>query len=263
MLVAGVDISESLQQGLDDLFGFIPKLIGFLIILLIGYLVAKALQKIVALALEKVGTDNALRSGATGEYVRRVAPDTSPSQVIGLVVFWFILLGALSIAISALGIAALNDFIANVFNYLPNVIAAILILVVAIALAGWLTQLITRSMGETTMSKVMSTAVPSLVLGIAVFMVLDQLGIAAEIVTITYAALLGAIALGLALAFGLGGRDLASRMLEDTYQRGREERERYRAERGETPSGPATTSTAPMEHPGTSADPRPDVPPAA
>ena len=251
MLMAGVDISQSLQEGLNDLIGFIPKLIGFLIILLIGYLVAKALQKVVALALEKVGTDKALRSGTTGEYIKRVAPDTSPSQVIGLVVFWFILLGALSIAISALGIAALNDFIANVFNYLPNVIAAILILVVAIALAGWLTQLITRSMGETTMGKVTSTAVPSLVLGIAVFMVLDQLGIATEIVTITYAALLGALALGLALAFGLGGRDLASRMLEDTYERGREERERYRAERGETAGGPPPPPTAPTEHPGT------------
>ena len=259
MLVAGVDISESLQDGLNDLIGFLPKLIGFLIILLIGYLVAKALQKVVALALEKVGTDKALRSGATGEYVNRVAPDTSPSRLIGTVVFWFVLLGALSIAISALGIAALNDFIANVFNYLPNVVAAILILVIAIALAGWLTQLITRSMGETTMGKLTSTAVPSLVLAIALFMVLDQLRIATEIVTITYAALLGALAIGLALAFGLGGRDLASRMLEDTYQRGREERERYRAERGETPSDPTAPPTTPMEHPGTG----PEPPPAA
>jgi Conserved TM helix len=255
MLVASVDLSESLQQGLDDLIGFLPKLIGFLIILLIGYLIAKALQKVVAFALEKVGTDHALRSGPTGEYVRRVAPDTSPSQVIGRIVFWFILLGALSIAISALGIAALNDFIANVFNYLPNVIAAILILVIAIAIAGLLTQLITRSMGETTMGKLMSTAVPSLVMAIAVFMVLDQLQIATAIVTITYAALLGALALGLALAFGLGGRDLASRMLEDTYQRGREERERYRAERGETVSGRTASYTAPREPPSTGPEP--------
>src|SRR5215211_113707 len=247
MLVASVEISESLQQGLDDLIGFLPKLIGFLIILLIGYLVAKALQKVVAFALGNVGANWAHCSGANGEYVRRVAPDTSPSQVIGRIVFWFILLGALSIAISALGIAALNDFIANVFNYLPNVIAAILILVIAIAIAGALTQLITRSMGETTMGKLMSTAVPSLVMAIAVFMVLDQLQIATAIVTITYAALLGALALGLALAFGLGGRDLASRMLEDTYRRGREERERYRAERGETASGRAAPRTAPME----------------
>jgi Conserved TM helix len=250
MWLASVDVSRSLQQGLNDLIGFLPKLIGFLIILLIGYLVAKALQKVVALALEKFGADNALRSGASGEYIRRVAPDTSPSSVIGLVVFWFVMLGALSIAISALGIAALNDFIANVFNYLPNVVAAILILVIAIAVAGALTQLISRAMGETTMGKLMSTAVPSLVMAIALFMVLVQLGIATQIVTITYAALLGSLALGLALAFGLGGRDVASRMLEDTYRRGREERERYREEREETPTGRATPSTAPPEHRG-------------
>lgn len=258
-MLAAVDISKSLQGGLNDLIGFLPRLIGFLIILLIGFLVAKVLQKVVALALEKIGADNALRSGASGEYIRRVAPDTSPSRVIGRVVFWFVILGALSIAISALGIAALNNFIANVFNYLPNVVAAILILVIAVALAGALTRLITRAMGETTMGKLMSTAVPSLVMAIAVFMVLNQLQIATAIVTITYAALLGALALGLALAFGLGGRDLASRMLEDTYRRGRVERERYRAERGATPRGRAAPSTAPMEHPGTGAEPRPSA----
>jgi hypothetical protein len=65
-------------------------------------------------------------------------------------------------------------------------------------------------------------------MAIAVFMILNQLQIATDIVTITYAALMGAVALGMALAFGLGGRDVASRMLEDAYQRGREERRRGR-----------------------------------
>jgi Conserved TM helix len=230
MWTGAVEISNSIQKGLDDLIGFLPRLIGFLIILLIGYIIAKVLQKLVTVALEKVGADRAVRSGPSGEYIERVAPDTSPSRLIGRVVFWFIMLGVLSIAISSLGIAALNDFLADVFAYLPNVVAAILILVVAIALAGALTRLVTRAMGETGAGKVMATAVPALVLAIAVFMVLNQLKIATEIVTITYAALLGALALGSALAFGLGGRDVASRMLEDAYRRGQLERERYRAQ---------------------------------
>jgi ABC-type Fe3+ transport system permease subunit len=247
MWTAAVEISDSIQQGLDDLIGFLPRLLGFLIILLIGYIIAKVLQKVVAVALEKVGTDRAVRSGASGEYINRVAPDTSPSRLVGKVVFWFIMLGVLSIAISSLGIAALNDFLADVFAYLPNVVAAILIIVIAIALAGALTRLVTRGMGETGLGKMMATAVPALVLAIAVFMALNQLKIATEIVTITYAALLGAIALGSALAFGLGGRDVASRMLEDTYRRGQLERERYRAERARTPrSDGATAGTAPQ-----------------
>ena len=136
MMTAAVEISESIQQGIDDLIGFLPRLIGFLLILLIGYLVAKALGKLVALALEKVGTDRALESGASGTYVQRVMPDVSPSDLIGRVVFWFVFLGALSIAIASLGVNALNNFLADVFSYLPNVVAAILIFVIAIVTTG-------------------------------------------------------------------------------------------------------------------------------
>jgi Conserved TM helix len=226
MQLAAVEISESLQQALDDLIGFLPRLIGFLVVLIIGLLVAKALQKLVAVGLEKVGADRALRSGSSGEYVQRLLPDVSPSDVIGRVVFWFIFLGALSIAISSLGLAVLNDFVADVFNYLPNVIAAILILVLAVPIAGGLAKLADRAFGDTPTGKLMTTAAPALVVGIAVFMVLNQLRIATDIVTITYAALMGAVALGAALAFGLGGRDVASRMLEEAYRRGQAERAR-------------------------------------
>jgi small-conductance mechanosensitive channel len=244
MQLAAVEISESLQQALDDLIGFLPRLIGFLIILVIGLLVAKALQKLVAVGLEKVGTDKALRSGASGEYVQRLLPDVSPSDVIGRVVFWFVFLGALSIAISSLGLAVLNDFVADVFNYLPNVIAAILILVLAVPIAGGLAKLADRAFGDTPTGKLMTTAAPALVMGIAVFMVLNQLRIATDIVTITYAALMGAVALGAALAFGLGGRDVASRMLEEAYRRGQAERART-AVQPEVPRPPAPREDRP------------------
>lgn len=229
--MAAVEISESVQQALDDLVGFLPNLLGFLIVLLVGYLVAKVLQKVVALALEKAGTDRAVREGSSGEMVNRLVPDISPSALIGRVVFWFIFLGALSIAISALGITALNDFLADVFAYLPNIVAAILIFIVATAVAGLLARVIARTMGDSPSGKLAATAVPALVMAIAVFMILNQLQIATTIVTITYAAVMGAIALGMALAFGLGGRDVASRLLEDAYRKGQIERQRLRAQR--------------------------------
>lgn len=245
MQIAAVEISESLQRALDDLVGFLPRLIGFAIVLLIGYVVAKALQKLVALALEKAGTDRAIRSGPSGEYVQRMAPDVSPSEMIGRVVFWFIFLGALSIAISSLGIAALNEFVADVFNYLPNIIVAILIAVVAIPVAGGLAKLAERTWGDSPMGKMMATAIPALVLGIAVFMILNQLRIATDIVVITYAALMGAVALGAALAFGLGGRDVASRMLEEAYRRGQAERAKVRTRSGTEESD--SSSKPPLE----------------
>src|ERR1044072_3752669 len=111
MQLAAVEISESLQQALDDLIGLLPRLIGFLISPVIGLPVAKALQKLVAVGLEKVGADRALRSGTSGEYVQRLLPDVSPSEVIGRGVFWFVFLGALSIALSSARLASVHDFV--------------------------------------------------------------------------------------------------------------------------------------------------------
>jgi hypothetical protein len=80
-------------------------------------------------------------------------------------------------------------------------------------------------MGDTPTGKLVGAVVPILVMGIATFMILDQLGIAPQIVTITYAALMGSAALGLALAFGLGGRQLAGDILRDAYNKGDEKKE--------------------------------------
>ncbi|HZN89222.1 MAG TPA: hypothetical protein VFB44_09625 [Thermoleophilaceae bacterium] len=251
MFTAAVEISESIQQGLDDLIGFLPRLVGFLIILLVGYLIAKVLQKVITVALEKIGTDRALTAGASGTYVERVMPDASPSRVIGKVVFWFVLLGALSIAITSLGINALNDFLTDVFGYLPNVVAAILIFVVAGALASWLGRAASNLLGDSPTGKLVATALPILVMAVAVFMILNQLRIATDIVTITYAALLGAVALGMALAFGLGGRDVASRMLEDAYARGQRERAESGTRFQRSPDTPAAQPTSESRPAGT------------
>jgi len=228
MSIASVSISDSLQRGLDQLIGFLPRLIGFLIILLIGWLIARAVKALLAKALEGVGIDRALSSGSAGPYVARVMPDARPSQVIGTIAFWFLFLGAFAIAVSQLGITALDNFVQSIVAYLPNVVVAILIFVLAGAIATAVSGLVSRTLGDTATGKVAATAAPVLIMGIAVFMILDQLRIAPAIVQITYIALVGSVALGLAIAFGLGGRDVAARMLDDAYRSGRDGRDDYR-----------------------------------
>jgi Conserved TM helix len=226
--LAAVNVGDSLQSALDSFFGFLPKLIGFLIVLVIGWIVARLVKAAVTKGLEKLGLDKAMHSGSTGSYVNRVAPDTSPSRLIGTLAFWFIFLGALAIAVSQLGIQALDNFVAAVGAYLPNIVAAVLIFVLAGAIAAAVAGLVSRTMGDTPTGKVVGSVVPVLVMAIATFMILNQLQIAPEIVTITYAALLGAAALAMALAFGLGGREVAQRMLQDAYDKGQEQRAQVR-----------------------------------
>jgi hypothetical protein len=247
MSIAAVNIGDSLQTALDSFFGFLPNVIGFLVILLIGYLIARVVKAAIGKLLQKVGVDKALHNSDAGQYVERVSPGASPSRLIGAVAFWFIFLFALSAAIGALGIPALSQFIAQVQAFLPNIIAAALIFVVAAAIAGAVGGAVHKLMGDTPTGKVVRAVVPGLVLAIGTFMVLDQLQIAPQIVTITYAALLGMLALAGALAFGLGGREVAADLLRSAVDAGQENKEqvkqdaRIARERGETQAQQAQT----------------------
>ena len=220
-MIASIQVSQSLQRALDGLLGFIPNLIGFLIILVIGFLVARAVKAVVTALLQKAKLDHALHSGQSGRYVERISPDASPAALIGGVVFWLIFLFVLTAAIGALKIPSVTAFMNQVLNYLPNVIAAVIIFVIAGAIATAVGAAVAKLMGDTATGKVVGTAVPVLIMGIAVFMILNQLRIAPAIVEITYVALLGSVALGSALAFGLGGRDIAGQMLAQAYENGR------------------------------------------
>src|SRR5215213_8400917 len=220
--LAAVKIGDSLQQALNSFFGFLPNLLGFLIILVIGYVVARVVKGILTKVLTKVGLDRALHSGQTGQYVEKVSPGASPSRLVGSIAFWFLFLGAISLAVSALKIPALTTFVSAIYGYLPNVIAAVIIFVVAGAVAGAVAALVTRTMGDTPTGKLVATVVPVLIMAIATFMILNQLRIAPEIVTVTYAVLLGSLGLGMALAFGLGGRETAAQLVSGAYDKGQE-----------------------------------------
>jgi hypothetical protein len=229
--IGAVEIGDSLQRGLDELIAFLPRLVGFLIILLIGWLIARAIKALLVKALQGVGIDRALTSGSAGPYVARVMPDARPSEIIGTIVFWFLFLGAFAIAVSQLGIDALDNFVQAIVAYLPNVVVAILIFVLAGAIAAAVSGLVSRTLGGTATGKVAATAAPVLIMGIATFMILDQLNIAPAIVEITYIALVGSVALGMAIAFGLGGREVAARLLDDAYRQGRERRDEFHGQR--------------------------------
>ncbi len=226
MLASSHTWGDKLENGFQGFFDFIPNLIGFVAVLIVGYFVAKILAGAVRRLLERTEIDRALTQGQGGSYVQKLT--RSPARLLSRVAFWALMLGVLSLAVSVLGIDALTDFVGAVFAYLPNIVAALLIFLVAGAVAAGVATLATRMMGDTPTGKVVATVGPVIVIAIAGFMILDQLKIAEDIVRITYMALMGGLALALALAFGLGGRDVAARMLEGAYARGQESREQVR-----------------------------------
>jgi len=210
VLPARLSVSDSLQNGFDRFFGYLPNVLGFLVVLLITYLVARILRTVVSKALSAVKLDESLAKTPAGGAVDKISPGGKPSRLIGAIVFYFIFLIGLTAAFGALEIPAVTDFIKQVLSYLPNIVAAVLIFVIAAALAGAIAGVVAKTMGDTPTGKLVETVVPGVIMAIAGFMVLTQLRIAPQI---------GMLAVAGALAFGLGGRDVAARIWSDAYDR--------------------------------------------
>ena len=223
-----MQVKDTLTNLLNTVLQVLPTILVFLLILLVGYIVARILRSITTRILGRVGLDRTLHNNEYGRYAERFSPGSSPSRLIGTIVFFFVLLGALSVAISYTGNPGLTSLLEGVYSYLPNIVGAILIFVVAAAVSAALGGLVERTMGDTSTGTIVKTVAPAMIMVIAAFMILDQLQIAPEIVPIAFQALLYGLAGALALAFGLGGRDVASKMVNDAYQKGQEKRDEAR-----------------------------------
>ncbi|GAA5172624.1 hypothetical protein GCM10023321_72770 [Pseudonocardia eucalypti] len=224
----GFNVLQSLQSAFTTFVNYLPQILGAIVVLVVGYIIAKILNVVITKLLRRAKLDRRLTSPSGGRFVEKVSPGGSPARLVGGVVFWVIMLFVISSAISTLSIPALTGFMNQVLSYLPNVLAALLIFLVAVAVAGAISGLAHRTMGDTPTGSMVRTAAPALVMAIAVFMILTQLGIAPVIVTTTYIALVGALALGSALAFGLGGREVAAEIIHTGYRKAQQQADTVR-----------------------------------
>jgi len=211
-------VIRSFQSALALLFEFVPRLLGFLVILLIGWLVASALAKAVTFLLRKVGFDRIADRIGLSRLGQQAGIKTDAADILGKLVYWFVFLIFLVPAVNALGLTTVSDLLGRVIGYLPNVFVAILVLFLG-TLAATLVADIVR--GASASSKVgnpnlFSNIARYAILGFVALIALEQLGIATSLLNILFTAIVGAAALATGLAFGLGGQETARKYLDRT-----------------------------------------------
>ncbi|MCA1715411.1 MAG: mechanosensitive ion channel [Actinobacteria bacterium] len=206
---------QPLQNALSTFLSFLPQLVGAIIILIVGYIIAKVLQAIVGRVLQGVGFDGWMERGGIKQFFDRAQTNYTPATVIGSLVFWFVFIIALTMAADALGIPQVSEVLGQLIAFIPNIIAAILILILAALLANFVSGIVRGATGSGLLASVARYAI----IVYAVFAALTQLDIAVELTAPTFLILLGAVALAAALAFGIGGRDLARDILQKAYNR--------------------------------------------
>ncbi|MFN2432877.1 MAG: mechanosensitive ion channel [Gemmatimonadota bacterium] len=217
-----MDIRDELERMLANIVAFLPELLGAILILVIGYFVAKLLEKATDALLEKLRFDEALSRGGVNSALERTGTKLDPSSVVARLVFWIVLLVAILMAANVLGLTAVADMFERLVTYIPNVIVAVLILTLGMILGEFVKDLVAASVGSVGGGMVLAKIAKIAILVLAVFMALDQLRIAPDIIDTAFTLLLGAIALAAALAFGLGGREVAGEYLRQWTDKGRQ-----------------------------------------
>jgi Conserved TM helix len=203
----GTMLGINIQQGLTDAWtriaSFVPKFLGFLVILIVGYFVAKLIQRLVDALLERVGFDGWVERGSLRDALARSRFDAS--DVLGLIAFWTVFLLVLQLAFGVFGPNPISDLLFGIISYLPNVFVAVVILVIAAALAKVVTDLLLATIGSVSGGQWIARGGGLAILVLGIFMALDQLRIAPAIVNGLFYAMLAIIVGSAIVAIGGGG----------------------------------------------------------
>jgi len=220
----GEALMTSVSAALAMFMGAIPRVIGFLAIVIIGWIIAGLLASAVAAILRTVKfNDLAQRSGFTG-FVRNMGVNSDASGLLANLTKWFVRLIVLVVAFDALGLPAVSQVLQQLLLWLPNLVVALVILVLAGLAANALSSLVRGATAQAGFGNpdLLANIARFAILGFAVVVAVNQLGIATTLVNTLFMGTVGALALALGLAFGLGGRDTAAQIVSGWYSAGRQ-----------------------------------------
>jgi hypothetical protein len=210
--------TSSLQEVWRGVASFVPGLIVALIIFAIGWVLAALIEKLVESLFKALKIDAALKSAGMEDVVKRAGYNLNSGLFVGALVKWFIIIVFLMASFGILGLDQVNVFLGEVVNYIPQVIVAVLILMVAVLVANALQKLVVASAkaGHVKSAELLGRVTKWSIWIFAILTALITLGIAPALIQMILTAIFAGGALAMGLAFGLGGKDAAQRIVERT-----------------------------------------------
>jgi len=220
----GEALLTSLAAALAMFLAAIPKVIGFLVILIIGWIIAAALAKAVAGLLRAVRFNDLARKSGFTDFVHQMGLQTDAAGALATIAKWFVRLIVLVVAFDALGLPAVSQVIQQLLLWLPNLVVALVVLVIAGLAANALSSLVRGASAEAGLSNptLLATIARVTVWAFGIVVAVNQIGVARELVNTLFMGFVAALALALGLSFGLGGRDTAAEIVQAWYRRGQQ-----------------------------------------
>jgi len=210
-------VMDPVREMLARIVGFLPQLLGVLVILIGGWIIAGLLKSIVVKLLKLIQLDTASEKSGLGDVLRRGGIGHTISELIGVIIYWLIMLMVFMTALNALGMTVAASLLDKVILYIPNVIAAIFILSLGIFFSSMIGTIVRTASSNAGISqaKFLGQLTQAVIMVFAVVITLEQLNIAASILNLTINIIIASLGLALAIAIGLGSKDIAADMMKD------------------------------------------------
>jgi Mechanosensitive ion channel, conserved TM helix len=218
------ELSQALHEMARDFAHFLPRVIVMLILALVGWVIAYVVKVVLRSFLRLVKFDKLSENAGASQLLSKAALP-SATEMLSRFVFWVAWLGFILLGVSVLGILGLQEQIARVFLFLPRLFVALLILFFGLLAASFFSRaaLLAAVNANMPSPRVLSLAVRSIIIVFVLSVAFEELGLAEQTMLVAFGLAFGALMLGLAIAFGIGGRDLAQRFLEKKVFRGKKQ----------------------------------------
>ena len=218
------ELSQALQDIARSFAHFLPRLIVMLVLALVGWIIAYVVRALLRSILRLIKFDKLSDNAGASQLLNKAALPPA-TEVVSRFVFWVAWLGFILLGISVLGILGLQEQIARFFLFLPRLFVAMFVLFFGLLAASFFSRAVLLAAVNANMpsGRVLSVAVRSVIIIFVLSIVFEELGLAEQTKLLAFGIAFGALMLGLSIAFGMGGRDLARRFLEKRIRRGKTE----------------------------------------
>ena len=212
-----VVVADPVKAMLIKIWSYIPTLAGAILILVAGWLIAKVIESVVVRALKAVRLDAASDKAGISNVLAQGDIKMTLSELIGALVYWLIVLVIIATALNALNLTVAASLISRLVEYVPNIITAIFVLVLGSLLASFVASIVrtTASNAGIAKAKLLGQITQTVIIIFATIIAIEQLNIATALIALAVNIILASLGIGIALAFGLGCKDIAGKFVSD------------------------------------------------
>ncbi|MFC1653539.1 hypothetical protein ACFL1M_01700 [Patescibacteria group bacterium] len=213
-------ITTSATAILTQVLNFLPVFFGAIIILAVGFMLGKWIKKLVIKSLELINLTKLVKNTAVTKFLNKADVKHKIEEVLGEILRWLTILVFFIASINILGLVTVSEFLSNILWYIPKVISASLVLAVGVLIAGWVESVVKGTVGTAALAtgRLLGKVAGYVVVVFASLAAVSELGIAERFINTLFIGLVAMLSIGLGLAFGLGSKDLVSKILNEWYK---------------------------------------------